>query len=71
MIPAHLPIASAAIAIAAKYPTLRSRNRYASASLLNGFINAASLEDVDRRVDHNPHYVHEVPVDPRNLDSVV
>jgi hypothetical protein len=38
MNPAHVPIASAAIAIAAKYPTLKSRNRYASASLLNGLI---------------------------------
>ncbi len=40
--PAHLPITSAAIAIAAKYPTLRSKKRYASASLLKGLIIAAS-----------------------------
>ena len=29
------------------------------------------LEDVHGRVDHNPHYVDEVPVDPGNLHAVV
>src|SRR5207245_8601477 len=29
------------------------------------------LEDVDSRVDHDPHYVDEMPVDSRNLDAVM
>src|SRR5919202_4732726 len=44
--------------------------RNASASLRNGLITVPS-DDVDRRVDHDPHYVHEVPVDPSDLDAVV
>src|SRR5215203_4814499 len=69
--PAQAPIASAAITIAAKYPTVTRRKRYASASLLKGFITMYSLQDVDGRVDHYPHYVHEVPVDPGDLDAPV
>src|SRR5262245_47600344 len=29
------------------------------------------LQDVDRRVHHDPHYVDEVPVDPGDFDTVV
>src|SRR3712207_3794587 len=29
------------------------------------------LDHVDRHVDHDPHYVDEVPIDPRNLDAEV
>src|SRR4051812_30714169 len=44
----------------------------ASASVRTGFRIATSLLDhVDRGVHHDPHYVHEVPVDPRDLDAQV
>src|SRR4051812_12699498 len=66
---AHTPPSRLATTIAAAAPTLTSRNRYASASLRRGFCTA--LEDVHRRVDHDPHHVDEVPVDPRDLHSVV
>src|SRR5919109_4039818 len=42
----------------------------ASASVRIGFFMPSSqLQDVDRGVDHDPHYVHEVPVDPWDLDA--
>src|SRR6185436_6222375 len=42
----------------------------ASASVRTGFRIATSLLDhVDRGVHHDPHYVHEVPVDPWDLDA--
>src|SRR5437870_2799389 len=59
-----------AIAIATNAPTVTSRKRNASASLRNGF-NMRALDDVDRRVDDDPHHVDEVPVDPRDLNPVV
>src|SRR5215211_7879189 len=44
----------------------------ASASVRTGFRIATSLLDhVDRGVHHDPHYVHEVPVDPWDLDAEV
>src|SRR4029453_2635527 len=67
--PAHVPITRAAIAIAAKNPTVRTKKGEASASLRRGVI--LPLEDVHRRVHDNPHYVDEVPVDPRNLHAAV
>ena len=33
--------------------------------------NLPSLQDVDRDVHHDPHYVDEVPVDPADLDAVM
>src|SRR6266550_3375221 len=45
------------------------RNLNASASLRNGLIMGS--EEVHGRVDHDPHYVHEVPVDPSDLDTVM
>src|SRR5437773_894112 len=58
-----------AIAISPKYTAAPSRNRNASASLLSGFFMRS--EDVDRRVDDDPHHVDEVPVDPGDLDAEV
>src|SRR5439155_22139799 len=66
--PTQRPPSAAAITIAAKYATVASRNRNASDSLRKGLI---TLEDVDGRVHDDPHDVHEVPVDPRDLDAVV
>src|ERR671914_955719 len=44
----------------------------ASASVRIGFrIRPPELQDVERGVDHDPHYVHEVPVDPWDLDAEV
>src|SRR5262245_35332469 len=62
------PLMTPASAISPKKTAAPSRKWKASASLLSGFF---TLEDVDRRVDHDPHYVDEVPVDPGNLDPVV
>ena len=51
-------------------PTITTRrNRNASASLRSGFASAS--EDVDGRVDDDPHHVDEVPVDPADLDAVM
>ena len=36
-----------------------------------GDAKAGPLEDVDRREDDDPHHVHEVPVDTRDLDAQV
>src|SRR5881398_1928028 len=44
-------------------------NRKASASLRSGLITAS--DDVHGRIHDDPHYVDEVPVDPRDLDAVV
>src|ERR1039458_1017483 len=33
--------------------------------------DSARLDDVDRRVDDDPHDVHEVPVDARHLDPAM
>src|SRR5919205_3576726 len=60
--PTHRPPSTAASTITAKYARLASTNRNASASLRSGLIIA--LEDVHRGVHDDPHYVHEVPVDP-------
>src|SRR5919201_5272653 len=69
--PTHRPPSTAASTIAAKYATVASRNRNASASLRSGLIIPVPLEDVNGRIHDDPHYVHEVPVDPGDLDSVV
>src|SRR5947209_523116 len=69
--PTHRPPVTAASTIAAKYATVASRNRNASASLRSGLITAPRLQDVDGRVHDDPHDVHEVPVDPGDLDAVV
>src|SRR5205085_7266927 len=66
--PTHRPPSTAAITITAKYARLARTNRNASASLLSGLITGWNLEDVDRRLHDDPHHVHEVPVDPGNLD---
>src|SRR3990172_1395379 len=61
-----------ATTMSANAPIVMSRKRNAAASLRNGFSTAtASSEEVDRRVDDDPHDVDEVPVDPGQLDSVV
>src|SRR5438034_7412486 len=44
-------------------------NRKATASLRSGLITAS--DDVHGRIHDDPHYVDEVPVDPRDLDAVV
>src|SRR5438128_8259702 len=67
--PAQGPPKTLAIAIAAKPASERSRNSNASCSLLSGLRTAS--DDVDGHVDDDPHDVDEVPVDPRQLDSVV
>src|SRR5688572_9987847 len=46
------------------------RKRNASCSLLKG-LSTPALEDVDTRVDEDPHHVDEVPVDARHLDAAV
>src|ERR671938_2180199 len=69
--PNHRPPTTAASTIAAKYARLASTNRNASASLRSGLIMCRTLQDVDRRVHDDPHYVYEVPIDPGNLDAVV
>src|ERR671928_1383314 len=69
--PTHRPPSTAASTITAKYARLASTNRNASASLRSGLIMYRKLQDVDRRVHDDPHYVHEVPVDPGDLDAVV
>src|SRR6188472_630278 len=59
-------------ATAANRATTAMTKLKASASVRTGFRIAASLLDhVDRGVHHDPHYVHEVPIDPRDLDSQV
>src|SRR5437667_178204 len=67
--PTHFPPTTAAITITPKYAIDAIRNLNASASLRRGLIIAS--EQVDGRVDHDPHYVDEVPVDPADLDAVV
>src|SRR4029079_1559065 len=49
-------------------------SRNASASVRNGFRiygKPTRLEDVDRDVHHNPHYVDEVPIDSSDFDAVM
>ena len=43
----------------------------ASASVRNGFFTARLLQNVDRDVHDDPHYVYEVPIDPGHLHSEV
>src|SRR5258708_1053813 len=54
--------------ISAPYAIVRTRNRNADSSVLNGLFMS---EDVHRDVDDDPHHVDEVPVDPAHLDSVM
>src|SRR5207249_3341320 len=68
--PSHVAT-SEAPTISAKYAIVSQTKRYASASLRNGFGKASPLQQVDRRVDDDPHYVDEVPVDSRDLDAMV
>src|SRR4051812_27530265 len=48
-----------------------TRKRNDSASLRSGLRISASSEDVDRRVDDDPHDIDEVPVDAADLDAVM
>src|SRR5207342_2971870 len=47
------------------------RKRNASSSERSGLSTRLALQDVDRRVDDDPHHVDEVPVDARHLDAAV
>jgi len=51
--------------------TNHSSTRKASASDRSGFSNGANLEDVDRRVDDDPHGVDEVPVNARHFHPLM
>src|SRR5215831_7727746 len=57
--------------MSANAPIVISRNRNAAASLRNGLSIGSCLEEIDRRVHDDPHYVDEVPVDSGKLDAVV
>ena len=56
---------------AATATTSRSTRKAASSERSGLPIRTAALEDVDRRVDDDPHHVDEVPVDPGHLDAAV
>src|SRR5262249_27470333 len=61
---------STSATITATTTTTRTRSWKAPSSVVSGLRTWPS-EDVDRRVDDDPHDVDEVPVDPGHLDAVV
>src|SRR5829696_6664196 len=65
------PPSTAAIPTVRKQRATARTKLNASISVRSGFFTAppGSLENVDGDVDHDPHHVDEVPVDPRKLDA--